>query len=183
MNLNDELARARAEEIIKIEIARVRENPSIIKGNGCAACHVLFAMSSKMKVSEQDAADLLSEVLLENSALNDEFINLVENIHMRDRYMGATFVIKNREAKDRFIESNFKNILAELLSDSSSYGKEIVLRKLIVSHVALSIAQSLGVDYHAATEELYYYMRKHDEETHAELMGLVNSVINKDRFQ
>lgn len=183
MNLNDDATRATAEEIIKIEIANLHRNPSPIKEKSCAACHVLFTVSNKMRVSEQDAADLLSEVLLENNALNDAFIYLVEAIHMRARSLGTTFIIKNREAKDRYIESDFRNILAELLSDSSTYGTEIVLRKLIVSHAALSIAQSLGVDYHATTEELYYYMRKHDQETHAEAMGLVNSMINKGRYR
>ncbi|MGH9992964.1 MAG: hypothetical protein ACREAZ_10025 [Nitrososphaera sp.] len=181
MNLNDEAAKAKAQEIMKIAIANVSHNPSIIKGNGCAACHVLFTMKDKMEVSEQDAADLLSEVLLENQALNDEFINLVENVHMRARYMGTTFVIKDREAKDRYIESNFKNILAELLSDSAGYGTEIVLRKLILSHIALSVAQNLGIDYHAATEELYYYMRKYDQETDTEVLSLISSIMSRGR--
>ncbi len=181
MNLDDEDSRTRAEEIMKTEIANVSRNPSIIKGNGCAACHVLFALKNKMEVSEQDAADLLSEVLLENSVLNDEFIELVENIHMRARYMGTTFVIKDREAKDRYIESNFKNVLAELLSDSASYGTEVVIRKLMLSHIALTIAQNLGIDYHAATEELYYYMRKHDQETATEVTNLISSIISRGR--
>jgi len=181
MNRDDEDARAKAEEIMKTEIANVSRNPSIIKGNGCAACHVLFAVKNKMEVSEQDAADLLSEILLENTALNDEFIGLVENVHMRARYMGSTFVIKDREAKDRYIESNFRNALAELLSDSASYGTEIVLRKLILSNIALTIAQNLGIDYHAATEELYYYMRKHDEETATEVTDLISSITSRGR--
>lgn len=84
--------------------------------------------------------------------------------------MGNTFLIKNRESKDRYIESNFKNVLDEILSDTSSLSSEIVLRKLILSYAALSIAQSLRIDLHAATEELYYYMRKKDEETHLELL-------------
>ena len=36
-----------------------------------------------MQVSEQDATDLLSEVLLGNSNLNDDFIAMIEDIHMR----------------------------------------------------------------------------------------------------
>ncbi len=55
----------------------------------------------------------------------------------------------------------------------------IVLRKLIMSQIALELAQNLGIDYHAATEELYYYMRKKDMETHTELMQLVRSIIGK----
>jgi hypothetical protein len=53
------------------------------------------------------------------------------------------------------------------------------MRKLLLSNMAINIAQNLGIDYHAATEELYYYMRKNDTETHNELMQLIRSVINK----
>ena len=151
----------------------------MIKGNGCAACHVLFKVKQEMKVSEQDAADLLSEVLLDNKSLNDEFISMVEQIHMKARMMGTVFAIKTREAKDRYIDSNFKNTLSELTSDASNYGTEIVLRKLLVSNIALNIAQNLGIDYHAAMEELYYYMRKNDIQTHEELMQSIRSLLTK----
>jgi hypothetical protein len=72
---------------------------------------------------------------------------MVENIHMKQRTMGLTFVLKSREAKDRRIESQFKNTLNELLVDASRYGSEIVLRKLIMSQIALELAQNLGIDY------------------------------------
>src|SRR5205085_11703309 len=101
-----------------------------------------------MQVSEQDAADLLSEVLLENKPLNDKFILMVEQIHMKARMTGTVFAIKTREAKDRYIDSNFKNSLSELTSDASVYGMEIVLRRLMISSIALNIAQNLGIDYH-----------------------------------
>lgn len=132
-----------------------------------------------MSVSEQDAADLLSEVLLDNKALNDDFISMVEQIHMKARMMGVTFAIKTREAKDRYIDSNFKNTLSELTADASTYGTEIVMRKLILSNIALNIAQNLGIDYHAAMEELYYYMRKNDMATHEELMQAIRSLLTK----
>ena len=45
------------------------------------------------------------------------------------------------------------------------------------------IAQNLGIDYHAATEELYYYMRKRDEETHTALMKLVQSIVNRGKYK
>lgn len=93
--------------------------------------------------------------------------------------MGTGFVIKTREAKDRYVDANFKNVLAELQGDASSYGLEIVLRKLILAHMAIALAQNLGIDYHAATEELYYHMRKRDAETHEELMQLINSLMRK----
>lgn len=168
-----------AEQIISHEVDAVATDPARVKENGCAACHVLFTLVGRMNLSETDAADLLTEVLLAKPELNDRFIEMVENIHMKQRMMGVTFAIKNREAKDRYIDSQFKNALDELLGDTANYGSEIVLRKMIMSYIALEIAQNLGIDYHAATEELYYYMRKRDEETHAALMKLVQSVVER----
>jgi hypothetical protein len=179
IGLDDNRRRIEAERIAESEIRIVNENPLLIRSNGCAACHVLFTIANKMKISEQDAADMLSEVLLDNNQLNDQFIEMVESVHMKQRTMGLTFVLKSREAKDRRIESQFKNTLNELLGDASHYGSEIVLRKLMMSHIALELAQNLGIDYHAATEELYYYMRKKDMETHTELMQLIRSIIGK----
>lgn len=179
-NLDDK-SRIEAEQIIENEVIAVGKNPSAIKGNGCAACHVLFKVKDAMQVSEQDAADLLSELLLDNDLLNDKFIAMVEEIHMKSRMMGVTFAIKTREAKDRYIDANFKNTLNELSADASTYGTEIVMRKLILANIALNIAQNLGIDYHAATEELYYYMRKRDTETHVELIEHINSIINRGR--
>lgn len=179
IDFDDNKRRAVVERIAEKEIGIVNENPLVIGSNGCAACHILFTLANKMKISEQDAADLLSEVLLDNNQLNDQFIEMVENVHMKQRTMGLTFVLKSREAKDRRIESQFKNTLNETLGDASHYGSEIVLRKLIMSQIALELAQNIGIDYHAATEELYYYMRKKDTETHTELMHLIKSIINK----
>ena len=179
IGLDDNGRRIEAERIAEREIRIVNENPLLIRSNGCAACHVLFTIANKMKISEQDAADMLSEVLLDNNQLNDQFIEMVESVHMKQRTMGLTFVLQSREAKDRRIESRFKNPLNELLGDASHYGSEIVLRKLIMSQIALELAQNLGIDYHAATEELYYYMRKKDMETHTELMQLIRSIIGK----
>ena len=51
---------------------------------------------------------MLSEVLLDNNQLNDQFIEMVES-NTKQRTMGLTFVLKSREAKDRRIESQFKN--------------------------------------------------------------------------
>ena len=179
IGLDDNGRRIEAERIAEREIRIINENPLLIRSNGCAACHILFTLVNKMNISEQDAADMLSEVLLDNNQLNDQFIEMVESVHMKQRTMGLTFVLKSREAKDRRIESQFKNTLNELLGDASHYGSEIVLRKLIMSQIALELAQNLGIDYHAATEELYYYMRKKDMETHTELMQLIRSIIGK----
>ena len=172
-----------AEKIISQEVSAVANDAARIKENGCAACHVLFTLVGRMGLSETDAADLLTEVLLARPELNDRFIDMVENIHMKQRMLGGTFVIKTREAKDRYFDSQFKNALDELLGDTANYGSEIVLRKLVMSHIALEIAQNLGIDYHAATEELYYYMRKRDEETHAALMKLDQSVVDRSRHR
>ena len=46
-------------------------------------------------------------------------------------------------------------------------------------NIALNIAQNLGVDYHAAMEELYYYMRKKDIQTHEELIQSIKSLLTK----
>jgi hypothetical protein len=179
VKLEDDHLRVQAEQVIIKEVSAITENPSIIKENGCAACHVLFRVKESMNISEQDAADLLSEVLLDNDSLNDGFISMVEQVHMKQRLMGTVFAIKTREAKDRYIDSNFKNTLSELTSDASTYGTEIVMRKLILLSAAINIAQNLGIDYHAATEELYYYMRKNDMATHQQLMQSIRSLLTK----
>jgi hypothetical protein len=49
-----------------------------------------------------------------------------------------------------------------------------VLRKLLISSIALGIAQNIGIDYHAATEELYYYMRKNEAQTHESIITFID---------
>jgi hypothetical protein len=159
-----------AKEIILREVQNVHNNPSEVRQDGCAACHVLFTLVNKMQISESHASDLLSQILFQDQQLNDSFIEMVENIHMKQRNMAIQFALKNRNAKDRHIESNFKNFLEELLYDVINYGHDLVLRKLMISAIALEIAQNIGIDYHAATEELYYYMRKNDDSTNALLL-------------
>lgn len=107
----------------------------------------------------------------------------MENIDMKQKIMGVTFAIKSREAKDRYLDSQFKNALDELFANIANYGVDVVFRKLIMSYIALEIAQNLGIDYHAATEELYYYMRKRDEETRAALLKLVRSIIDRSKYR
>jgi hypothetical protein len=170
-----------AEQIIVSEINNVHSDPSIVKENGCAACHILFALSNRMQISEQDASDLLSEVLFNNVQINESFIEMVENIHMKQRMMGVSFSIKRREAKDKYIDSNFKNVLAELSTDLAYYGADIVLRKLLISSISLEIAKNIGIDHHAAIEELYYYMRKNDQETHENMLEFLNRFYEKVR--
>jgi hypothetical protein len=159
-----------AKKIILEEVQNLHDNPSDVRQDGCAACHVLFMLVDKMQISEFRASDLLSQILSHDQQLNDSFIEIVENIHMRQRNMAISFVLKNRDAKDRHIESNFKNFLEELSYDIINYGHDLVLRKLMISAIALEIAQNIGIDYHAATEELYYYMRKNDDRTNTLLL-------------
>jgi hypothetical protein len=174
-----------AQKIISKTISSVNENHLVVKENGCAACHVLFNLSKEMEISEQDASDLLSEVLFANPDLDCSFIDMVEDIHMKRRLMGTAFAIKTREAKDKYIYSNFKNTLVELHSDLVNYGPDIALRKLLLSMISLEIAKNIGIDYHASTEELYYFMRKNDEETHNNLLEFINQLyqrmVNRER--
>ena len=66
-DFEDKERRAAVERIAEKEIGIVNENPLVIRSNGCAACHILFTLANKMKISEQDTADMLSEVLLDNN--------------------------------------------------------------------------------------------------------------------
>jgi hypothetical protein len=134
-----------------------------------------------MQVSESDASDVLSEILSHDQELNDLFIEMVETIHMKQRMMAIPFSIKSRDAKDRYIDSNFKNLLAELSSDLINYGSDVVLRKLLISSMALEIAQNLGIDYHAATEELYYYIRKNERQTNESIIAFIDGFYKRIR--
>jgi predicted metal-binding protein len=101
-----------AKNIVTDEIKNVQSNPMLIKQNECYACHILFKLADKMQTSESDASDLLSEILSHDAELNDLFIEMVENIHMKQRMMAVAFSIKNRQAKDKYIDSNFRNTLS-----------------------------------------------------------------------
>ena len=67
-----------AKKITSEEINRVNTDPSTIKVNGCAACHVLFSLVDKMHVNESEASDLLSQILFDDQKLNESFIEMVE---------------------------------------------------------------------------------------------------------
>ena len=169
-NTNENIAK----EITSKEINNIKDDPSIIKSNGCAACHVLFSIVDKVHVNESEASDLLSQILYNDPQLNDSFIEMVENVHMKQRMIGIPFSIKTRESKDKYIDSNLKNVLSELSSDLVNYGTDIVFRKLLMLSISLEIAQNIGIDYHAATEELYYYMRKKDQDTHTKILEFID---------
>ena len=90
--------------------------------------------------------------------------------------MGLQFSFKSREAKDRYIDANIKNIISELSIEIKNFGMEIVLRKLLLSLMSVQLAQNIGVDHHAATEELYYYMKK-NEDTSIIILEFIDKII------
>ena len=148
-------------DFIRKELDVIKDHKADLHG-GCVACHMIFTLKEKTDRSEQNAADLLSEVLTHDPILNREFIDIVEQIHMNERHLGASFTLRERESKDNYLEAYFSNVLDELTSDLISSSHQIILRKLLLSYLALYLAQTIGVDYHAATEELYYLLRKDD---------------------
>ena len=150
-----------AETLVKETLDGIK-NHKIELRQGCVACHVIFSLKQNSGRSEQDAADLLSEILTHDPALNSEFIEVVEQIHMKERNMGGAFAMRERESKDSYLETYFSNVLDELTSDLRFATHDVILRKLLLSYLALYLAQTIGVDYHAATEEMYYLLRKDD---------------------
>jgi hypothetical protein len=178
-NKNNDGNENTAKKITSEVINSVKESPSLIKANGCAACHVLFSIVDKAHVNESEASDLLSKILYNDPQLNDSFIEMVEEIHMKQRMMGIPFSIRTRESKDKYIDSNLRNVLSELSTDLANYGTDIVLRKLLITSISLEIAQNIGIDFHAATEELYYYMRKKDQDTHTRILEFIDKFYGK----
>ena len=152
----------KGKEIIEDEIKALRTSSMEIK-DGCVACHMIFTVANRLGTNEQDAADLLSQVLTNNPTLNDQFIDIVEDIHMRSRTKALTFYNRSREAKDRYVESYFKNALTELQTDAGKHSANTALRKIVLSYLSAYLAQTLGIDFHASTEELYYVLRKHED--------------------
>jgi hypothetical protein len=86
-----------------------------------------------MKISEAEASDQISEILFRDRNLNEVFIDIIEKIHMKQKLMGVRFSLKSREAKHRYINSQMKDGLYELDVDLANYGKDIVMRKLLLS--------------------------------------------------
>lgn len=155
-------------EVVLKELERIEENKVQLQ-QGCVACHIMFLLKEKTGKSEQDAADILSELLSKDVKLNERFINVVENVHMIQRGLGGSFPLRERESKDAYLDAYFKNVLDELESDIKHQGNDTVRRKLILGYLNLYVAQTIGVDYHAATEEVYYMLRKDtDKNRHIE---------------
>ena len=152
----------KGKEIIENEIRILRNNGMEIK-DGCVACHVIFTIASRLGTNEQDAADLLSQVLTSYPTLNEAFINVVEDVHMRSRTKALNFYKRSRDSKDKYVESYFKNALTELQTDAGKYGANTALRKIVLNYLSAYLAQTLGIDFHASTEELYYILRKYED--------------------
>lgn len=148
--------------LIVQELQKIKDHKTHL-GQGCAACHVMFSLKNALGSSEQDCADMISQILTEDSKLNEDFIETVEQIHMNERGLGGSFAVRERESKDAYLDAYFGNVLDELGSDLNHYSSEILVRKLLLAYLALYIAQTIGVDYHAATEELYYLLRKNEK--------------------
>lgn len=123
----------------------------------------MFTLKSKSGSSEQDCADMVSQILSEDQKLNEEFVETVEQVHMSERGLGGSFAMRERESKDSYLDAYFVNVLDELGSDLAQYSSDILLRKLLLAYLSLYMAQTIGVDYHAATEELYYILRKNEK--------------------
>ena len=107
----------------------------------------------------------------------------VEQIHMVERHLGGSFVLRERESKDAYLDTYFANVLDELSSDLNHFSHQI-LRKLLLAYLSLYIAQTIGVDYHAATEELYYLLRKNDSKNQKldEFISKMEAKIRENRF-
>ena len=166
-------------KLIEEELNAILVTPTRVRENGCVACHILFTLVNRMGISEAEASDQLSEGLTHDQNLNENFIDVVEKIHMKQRMMGVPFSLKSRDSKNRYINSQMKDGLYELDVDLMNYGKDIVMRKLLVTYLSLQLAQSIGVDHHAAKEELYYYMRTKDYETHTMLTEFMDHFYEK----
>jgi hypothetical protein len=57
--------------------------PTRVKETGCVACRILFTLVDRMRISEAEASDRLSEILFHDQNLNEIFIDIIEKIHMK----------------------------------------------------------------------------------------------------
>lgn len=153
--------KAAVKNLIKEELEKIRTHQTELQ-QGCAACHVMFSLNEKLNLPEQDCADLISEILTGDPQLNEEFVQTVEQIHMLERQVGGAFALMQRESKNAYLDAYFANVLDELGSDLNQFSHKLLIRRLLLAYLSLYIAQTIGVDYHAATEELYYLLRKNE---------------------
>ncbi|GBC73160.1 hypothetical protein HRbin04_00556 [archaeon HR04] len=129
----------------------------------CFACHVMYTVMRECNIDEATAADLLSQVLSEDSALNERFIQAMEYLHLYSRARALWFYNKDRVEKDAYLTMHVRNAIAEIEHEAREYGSDAVLRRLLLSYLSTYIAQVIGMDLHASTEELYYLLRKKGE--------------------
>ena len=178
---HDNPGNSQVKKIIMDEIANVNFDSSLVKRDGCVACHLLSTLAQRSDLSEPDASEYFSQALSEDPKLSEEFISLVEKVHLKERMMGVTFAMKSRDAKDRYIASNIKSTIDELSRDLVDRGAGAVTRKLFTAFAALQIAQNLGIDYHASAEELYYYMRKDQNNAQRLIDSFAESICHGDK--
>ena len=62
---------------------------------------------------------------------------------MKQRMMGVSFSLKSRDSKNRYINSQMKGGLYELDIDLVNYGKDIVMRKLLITYLSLHYLHDL----------------------------------------
>ncbi|MEM0030557.1 MAG: hypothetical protein QW572_04265 [Candidatus Nitrosocaldus sp.] len=153
--------KTRVKDIITREVDNAKERRRM--NVDCFACHVMYKVMHECNVDEDTAADLLSQVLSEDSALNERFIQAMEYLHLYTRARAIWFYSKDRVEKDSYLTMHVKNAIAELEHEAREYGKDVMLRRLLLSYLSTYIAQIIGMDLHASTEELYYLLRKKGE--------------------
>lgn len=129
----------------------------------CFACHVMYTVMRECNIDEVTAADMLSQVLSEDSALSDRFIQAIEYLHLYSRGRALWFYSKDRREKDTYLAMHVRNVIADIEYEAKEYGNDAVLRRLLLSYLSTYIAQIIGMDLHASTEELYYLLRKRGE--------------------
>ncbi len=132
----------------------------------CFVCKVIYSIMHSSNLDESTAADALSELLSSDTALNERFIEVLEYVHLYSRARALWFYSKSREEKDNYLSIHVKNALAELEQEFKVYGKEYMLRRLMLLYLSSYIAQIIGLDLHASTEELYYLLRKRNDLEH-----------------
>ena len=73
-----------AKNLIEQEINAVMMMPTRVRENGCVACHILFTLVNRMRISEASASDQLSEILTHDPNLNEKFIDVVDPYETKD---------------------------------------------------------------------------------------------------
>jgi hypothetical protein len=133
---------SQARSFIKEELERIKKH-EVELHQGCVACYVISSLKEKQGHSEQDSADLLSDTLTHDPTLNQEFIDMVEQIRMKERNLGGVFAVRERESKDSYLEAYFSNVLDELSSDLQFLSHPAILRKLLLSYLSVYLAQTM----------------------------------------